>query len=123
MKKKILVGVILIFLAVGGTIAMNTVKITYGFEYGSYCTFYPDGHYNYGHNSGGRYTHSYETGDLTGGFGTGKINPYCFKIDGREYINKAGIFFQIILGTMFIVGICELTIAASLRAKNKEKKE
>lgn len=133
MKKKIIVGAILIFLAVGGTLAMNTVKITYGFAYnrGShYFTFYPDGHFVGGYKSDsnhtkldGHYTHSYETGDLRVSSGSGKINPYIATIDGYDYVNIGGIILQIILGTMYIVGICELTIAASLRAKNEEKKE
>lgn len=123
MKKRVIIGVLLIVLAIGSTVAMNTVKITYGFEYGSHYTFYPDGHYNYGYNSDGYYTHSYETGDLTGGFGTGKINPYCFKMGGREYINETGIFFQIILGIMFIVGTCIITTSVIMyRIKEEQKK-
>ena len=126
MKKRVILGVILIIIAIGGTIAMNTVKITYGFAYkrGSYYfTFYPDGHYVDGYKSDSHYTHSYETGDLRGDFGSGKINPYNATIDGYDYVNIGGIILQIILGTMFIVGICKLTIAASLRVKNEEKKE
>jgi hypothetical protein len=125
MKKRVILGIILIIIAIGGTATINIIGRTYFCDYTNNnrcfrflsdgtCEEKRQGEAEYSNR--GYYYHVVDNGGRD-------INPYCVTINGTKYWNGMTIFIQIVLGTMFIVGICKLTIAASLRAKNEEKKE
>lgn len=122
MKKRVIIGVLLIVLAIGGTIAMNAIKRTYYFDYTNdgcsfrfltdgTCeekrqgspTFEGRGYYYYVVDNGGR-----------------DINPYCATINGTKYLNGMAIFSQIVLGVLFIVGACSIAKVYIIKLVKKE---
>lgn len=130
MKKRVILGVILIIIAIGGTIAMNTAGIFKGapyvavdeteyFSYVSY-TFY-ENTYKEEHKfrnennkistSNDFYTKqaneikfgSYESGK-------GRISTYKLIINDIRYVNKTAIWTQIGLCAVLALGIIEIVI-------------
>ena len=109
MKKRVIIGVLLIVLAIGGTIAMNAIKRTYYFDYtnddhsfrfltdGTCEEARPGGQYS----NRGYYYHIVDNGGRD-------INPYCATINGTKYFNGMAIFSQIALGVLFIIGACSI---------------
>lgn len=137
MKKRVILGVILMIIAIGGTIAMNTAGIFKGtpyvtvdgteyFSYVSY-TFYENTYKE-------EYTFRNENNKISSSndfytkqaneikFGTdesgkGRISPYKLVINDTKYINKTAIWTQIGLVAVLIFGIIEIVIARISKKK------
>lgn len=137
MKKRVILGIILIIIAIGGTIAMNTAGIFKGtpyvavdeteyFSYVSY-TFY-ENTYKEEHifrtennkisSSNDFYTkQANEIKFGTYESGKGRISPYKLVINDTKYINKTAIWTQIGLVVVLIFGIIEIAIARISKKK------
>lgn len=138
MKKRVIIGVLLIIIAIGGTIAMNTAGIFKGtpykaidgnehFSYISY-TFYDNTYkkeYKYRSDNTKTYVdngfYSLIDGEFRNGSGGGtrdKINAYrLISSDNIKYINKTAIWLQIGFGAVLIIGIIEIVVAGITKKK------
>ena len=132
MKKKIIVGVILIFLAVGGTLAMNVVGIFRGTPYtltsgrGQYIFYGNTYEYSSIREDGTIYDVAngfYERNGKKIGYmkwglsQKGEINTFVYVTGDNTYINKTAIAVQVSLVVMFAFGVIEILIACCSKRK------
>ena len=138
MKKRVIIGMLLIFLAIGGTIAMNAVGIFKGTpyvavdetEYFSYISYtfyentYKEEHKFRNENNKISTSNDFYTKQANeikfGPYesGKGRINAYKLVINDIKYINKTAVWVQIGLGAMLIFGIIETTITGLSKKKH-----
>lgn len=131
MKKRVIIGVLLIVLAIGGTIAMNVAGISKGMSYkcdyhtnrinNSSILFY-DNTYTYKTEYEPNNYDSNPTPDIETGYyiktgneieflnnqnlrGKYRINPYQLVIGESKFVNKAAIWCQILFVIMLILGL------------------
>ena len=135
MKKRVILGVILIIIAIGGTIAMNTAGIFKGAPYKS--TTSNSQYVFYGNTYEYRWFRNDNSLGITSGFyekdgkniefmkygltQIGEINAFEYKQENGtgyiKYINKTAIWTQIGLVAVLMSGVIEIVIAGISKKK------
>ena len=121
MKKRVILGVILIIIAIGGTIVMNTAGIFKGTpyytdkktaEYDSFYIFYNNTYDMRTYINGGIY---YDSERMMTTPGT--ITAFVYRRGEDKYINQTAIWLQIGFGAVLIIGIIEIVVAGMTKKK------